>query len=185
MQVITSLLSLKRGVMPDTETAEVLKDLEAKIYTMSLVHQMLYQSGNLNRIDLGEYCRRLCALTLETFSESAGNIIVLYDIAPVEAGLDSAVPLGLVVNELLTNALKYAFRGKSQGVIQIGLRAPGTLTISDDGTGISAEVFHGESSSLGLATVRELVESQLGGTITLAVTPGGGTSWTITFADRV
>jgi two-component sensor histidine kinase len=181
MQVIASLLSLKQGVLPDTETTEVLKDLEAKIYTMSLVHQMLYQSKNLNRIDLGEYCRELCTLTMEAFYESARKVSIIYDISPVEVGLDAAIPLGLVVNELLTNALKYAFRGRECGVIRIGLRAPGTLIISDDGTGMPPEASRGSESSLGLTTVRELIEGQLGGTITLGDTPGGGCSWTITF----
>ena len=185
MQVVASLLSLRRASMPDSDTAEILRGLETKVFTMGLVHQMLYQSKNLDRIDLGEYIREICSLTGEAYDRGAARISVSYKMEKLEVGLDTAIPLGLVVNELFTNAVKYAFSEATEGNIDIILESRGHLEIGDNGKGISCreeELYLG--NSLGMPTVKELVEHQLDGTITCVSAPGEGTRWLIEFPTQ-
>jgi PAS domain S-box-containing protein len=184
MQVIASLLSLRRSSLPDSEAKGLLQDLESKIYTMSLVHQMLYRSKNLYRLELKEYIESLCHLTMETFTEKAKGVQVLYHLQPREAEIELAIPLGLVVNELMTNALKYAFPPGSgtsldPKTIAVTLDEVGSITIADNGIGIDASVSLEEPVSLGLATVKELVEGQLNGRMERL--KGKGTIWKISF----
>lgn len=182
MQVVASLLSLRRSTMDEGETAEILRNLETKVFTMGMVHQMLYQSKNLDRIDLGEYIREICTLTSNAYSGAAGTISLHYRMEQLEVGLDTAIPLGLVVNELFTNAVKYAFDQEKGGRIDVTLEKRGRLEIRDNGKGIACreeDLYLGHS--LGMPTVKELVEHQLDGTISCGTAPGEGTRWEIEF----
>lgn len=191
LQVIYSLLSLQSQYASDETTLEVLRDSQNRIRSMALIHEKLYQSANLADIDFGEYLRTLTAHLHRSYATSDRNIHLVVSTAPIRLPLDVALPCALIASELISNALKHAFVGRSEGVLRIAIqvdeRGMVTLEVADDGVGMPVAAVTAETSddagarsqaTLGMQLVRGLVR-QLDGAMTL--TNGCGTRFVISF----
>lgn len=183
MQIIASMLALRRYGIDDEKLSSTMTELEAKIHGMALVHTKLYQSGDLSRIDLREYLEELADLVVSSVDGSR-RVHVDIECEEIPTPIDTAVPLGLVVNELMTNAIKHAFPGKSEGRISILLRREPDdmllLEFSDDGIGLPPEVARKRNYNLGLETIDNIVRLQLRGRVDVETV--AGTRWIIRVA---
>jgi two-component sensor histidine kinase len=184
MQVVASMLALKRFGVESGETAALLQDLEARIYAIALVHQKLYHSHDLSRIDLADYLTELIEQIDASYGFRERGIALDTNLESASAIIDQAVPVGLALNELLSNAIKHAFVGRQRGAVFVTLRMSGdtiVMVVSDDGVGIGPEAGS-DPSHIGLQTLHALVEMQLDGTIECSV--NGGTRWTLRIPKR-
>lgn len=185
LQVISSLFSMQIRTLPEGEARQALRESAERVHAMSLVHEKLYQSGNLSSIDLANYIEDLCRRLANSSGAAARNIALDCAVDAVEVGLDTAVPLGLALNELVSNALKHAFVDRPSGRIQVLLkRLPDAslhLSVRDDGIGMPAESDPFSAGSLGLKLVRTLAR-QLDARFALLTT--GGTDASLFFELR-
>ncbi len=184
MQIIASLLRLQTLKAATPEVVEFMEDCQSRIRAMALVHETLYHSEGLSHIRLLEYLRSLTGTVVQTYLHSS-QIAVRVSVIPPDMILqpDKAIPFGLVVSELLTNALKYAFpQGRSGTVwinaLQIDDRQL-EVTVSDDGVGLPEDLDVHKTDTLGLELVMGLVEKQLEGAIEWRIE--NGTTFTIRF----
>ena len=170
LQVISSLLNLQSRAVSDPPVLELLRDSQNRVRSMALVHEKLYRSPDLARIDLAEYARSLASQLLRTYTDPAGRVSLRVEAADCWLDVDTAVPCGLIINELLSNALKHAFPGSRTGEILIALQpaAPRRvrLVVADDGGGFPPDVDFRATPSLGLQLVNSLV-AQIDGAIHL------------------
>jgi PAS domain S-box-containing protein len=193
MQVISSLLNLQSGLVKEEEYRRMFRESQARIRSMAMVHEQLYQTKNLTRIDFGKYSEQLTKELLQTFGASVRGIRMKIQISSVLLNINTAIPCGLIVNELVTNALKHAFPMKSASGVsksktenQIVLRMAKTkigwkLSVRDNGSGIPKNVDIQESQSIGMKIVYALVD-QLGGKIRME--NKAGTAFHIVFRDK-
>jgi PAS domain S-box-containing protein len=183
MQIISSLLKLQSGGVKDKKTRELFNESQNRIKSMALVYNKLYQSQDLAKIGLKEYIEELTHNLVQSYRGASGRITTRMEISNVLLGVDLAIPCGLVINELLTNSLKYAFPGDRSGEIRVSLQETDgnkvEITISDNGVGIPDNLDLAKTKTLGLHLVSSLVEQQLGGKIELNRT--AGTEFRITF----
>ncbi|MDD3090865.1 MAG: PAS domain S-box protein [Methanoregulaceae archaeon] len=184
MQVISGFLQLQSLYIHDQDSLEKLEECQMRVKTMALVHEKLYQSGNLGYINTREYIESLVTDLMNSYALQT-DISVSQDIDDVDINLDIAVPCGLILNELLTNALKYAFRGRDSGTISIamhlGMDHRFSLVVSDDGVGLPEGLDIENAETLGLQLVTVLVR-QIGGEMN--VEGDGGTTFLIDFPER-
>jgi PAS domain S-box-containing protein len=170
MQVIISLLNLQSKHVKDKHDLEIFKDSQNRIKSMALIHDKLYQSKDLASIDFAEYIENLASHLFNTYSVSSSAIKFVADIKDVPLDINTAIPCGLIINELISNSLKYAFPDGQEGEILIKLYASkedtSTLIVSDKGIGLPEDLDFRNTESLGLQVVVALVE-QLKGTIEL------------------
>jgi two-component sensor histidine kinase len=181
MQIMSSLLSLQAAQSTGPDTIEALNESQRRIRSMALIHEKLYRSGSLAEIDFGDYIKSLVDELLRMYNVPLGVITITTDIENVQLGVDTAIPCALIINELVSNSLKYAFPDGRTGSITVALqRANGAymLTIADDGVGIPADVDFRTTDSLGMQLVVTLV-NQLEGTIEL--NRENGTAFVISF----
>ncbi|MCP4599331.1 MAG: PAS domain S-box protein, partial [Proteobacteria bacterium] len=185
MGVIKAMLALQAARTKDEKVKSILKEMENRIRSMSLAHQKLYQSQDLSRIDLGEYIADLVPLLAESHGVLPDKIALTLDTESVPVLIDSAIPCGLVLNELLSNAFTHAFPGERSGEVQVRLRqqadGPIMLQISDDGIGVPEDFDFEKSDSLGLQMVFGIIKSQLQGDV--VVETERGIAWQIQFRD--
>ena len=169
MQMISSMLSMRGMLLENQQLADVLRDIQNQILSMALVHKKLYESGNLSRINLKEYLEDLTQNIKSSLCPPTQNITISIDAVDVHIPLDTAIPIGIIINELVTNAIKHAFQDKRKGCIDIKLDQNSNQKIvmkfSDNGVGMPEKFNINEDGGFGLRTVSKLVESQLGGTI--------------------
>jgi PAS domain S-box-containing protein len=167
MQVIRSILALHAYSTRNREVKKVFRDTENRICAMALVHQKLYQSQNLSSIDLKEYFEDLTGLLTESLRVSTNRIAILMSVQNCRVTIDTAIPCGLILNELLSNSLKHAFPGTRKGEIRIKLsKSPGgklELRFSDDGIGVPKTFDFRKQESIGLKIIFAIAEHQLGG----------------------
>jgi len=187
MQIISSILYLQEISLQDPQLISVFRASQQRIKSMGIIHEQLYLSDNLARIDFQRYIETLSRDLLDSYIVEASHIHVSFDIPTLSLSMETAVPCGLIVNELLTNAIKHAFSDGRQGEIKVEMKAIGNgdieLTVSDDGVGMSDEAEIENEDSLGLSLVRELV-NQIHGSLERRV--NGGTVFHILFpADDV
>ena len=160
LQVITSLLQLQSGYVHDPRDAAIFAECQARIHAMGLVHDRLYRSGNLATIDFSEHLRELAALIARGQADEAGRIRLSIESEPAEVNLDTAIPLGLIAAELITNAYKHAFRDRPGGCIAVRLGHDAarrlTLSVEDDGAGLPAGFAPEQARTLGLRLIRAL-----------------------------
>lgn len=182
MQVLSSLVSLQADTIEDPALRELFGDLRDRVRTMALVHEKLYQSDNLARVDFAEYVRSLLDYLWRAHGNTAEAVRLTLDMQPVEFSVRTSVPCGLILNELVTNALKHAFRDRTDGELAVALHADadGTirLGVSDNGGGFPAGMDWRHTRSLGLQLVQMLV-GQLGGTVSMR--QNNGTAFDIAF----
>ncbi|MBK7258545.1 MAG: PAS domain S-box protein [Ignavibacteriae bacterium] len=179
LQVISSLLSLQSGATTDTHAREQLRESQNRIRSMAFIHERLYQSENLAHVNFGEYVRSLVAFLFRSYN--VPNIHVIYSIDQCNLPVNTAIPCGLVINELVSNALKYAFKDRTGGEIEIGFSLlegkRGVLMVRDDGVGFPHDLDFRATQTLGMQLVNTLT-AQIDGS--LGLIRDRGTTFTIT-----
>ncbi|BDA72076.1 hypothetical protein CAL7716_062420 [Calothrix sp. PCC 7716] len=184
LQVISSLLRLQARYIKDEEALDILRDSQNRVRAMAMIHESLYQSTDLGKIKFSEYIRNLsnnlaCGYSLNK------DIKINLQIHQVELRIDTAIPCGLIINELVSNAIKHAFINAEFGVIYIEFLDLGnskySFSVSDNGIGVPDDIELRRNQSLGLQLVWSLVE-QLEGSIIF--NNKLGTSFTITFVEQ-
>jgi PAS domain S-box-containing protein len=182
LQVISSLLYLQSQYVQDQKSFEIMEESQLRIRSMVLVHEQLYQSRDLSRIDFGEYIRKLVTDLFRSYGVNWDVISLKIDVEDILLGIDMAIPCGLIVHELVSNSLKHAFPDEAGGEIGIELHTDDKqlmLRVFDNGAGLPEDLDFRNTDSMGLQLVRTLTR-QLEGTIKLV--RSGGTEFTITFA---
>ena len=166
LQVITSLLQLQSDGLAEPLLLALFREAQDRVRAMALVHESLYRSGNLDAVNFGSHVEELAQTLLRSYSTGVGIVRLEAQTEPVELDIDVAVPLSLIVNELVTNAFKYAFANGRGGVLRVIFREceDGALflSIGDDGPGLPPDSAPEKSPSLGLKVVRTLA-GQIGG----------------------
>lgn len=181
LQVISSLLNLQSEHIEDEHYVEMLEDSQNRIKSMAFIHEALFQSENLARIDFKEYITRLVYELIRSY-KAGDRIAVTLEVEDVSLDIDAAMPCGLIINELVSNALKHAFPDGRKGNINIVLHSRESaveLVVSDNGVGIPGDIDVRTTRSLGLDLVTTLAEEQLNGEIILE--RGEGTTFRIRF----
>jgi len=184
LQVITSLLNLQADRIPDEHVQDVLRENQARIKSMALVHEELYQSEDLAWVNFTDYLRRLTYGLLQSYAKSGKAIDLRFDMEDLRLGIDAAIPCGLIVNELLTNALHHAFTGRPGGRVTIRFFKEGdkyALGVIDDGIGLPGSIDVRTTDTLGLHLVSTLTEQLRG---SLSVTRNNGTSFILMFEEH-
>ena len=180
LQVISSLLNLQASRTHDPEITAVFKDSQNRIQSMSLIHEKLYRSKDLSRVNLGEYVRNLTTYLVRSYRTDTGLVNVEIETDEVYIGIETAVPCGLLLNELISNALKHAFPDGRNGKITILLQADEkqvTLVVSDNGVGLSDEIAS-NGGTLGFQLIKTLVKQI---DAVLKIEMDQGSEFTITF----
>ncbi|MDO9577196.1 MAG: histidine kinase dimerization/phosphoacceptor domain -containing protein, partial [Candidatus Cloacimonadales bacterium] len=185
MQVIVSMLKMQSRLSENEFVNTAFREIINKINAMSLVHQKLYQARDLSKINLKEYIEDLAHLLRQSYSLQAANVSLNFELEDTFVLIDSAVPLGMVLNELISNIYKHAFPNRGKGEISIRLyqEENGTINIhlADNGIGIPADLDLRKSSSMGLETMFSLIDYQLKGEATYLVE--NGLKWHLKFKD--
>jgi PAS domain S-box-containing protein len=183
MQIISSLLRLQYGYIKEKKYQEMYKDNQNRIISMSLIHEKLYKSQNFTNVDFNEYIKDLITGLFQSYGVNTGKIALNLDIKNVSLGVDAAIPCGLIVNELVTNSLKYAFPDNRMGEINVAIRPVDEnmieMVVRDNGIGIPADLDMGKIKSLGLHLVKILAENQLQGK--MQINRNEGTEFQIKF----
>jgi two-component system, sensor histidine kinase PdtaS len=182
LQVISSLLSLQARAVADETTRKKFHESRDRIQSMALLHESLYQSDSLAWIDFPEYIRQLADHLFRSYGVTAERIRLRTDLDRLFLNMDTAVPCGLIINEIISNSLKYAFPEGREGEIHVELRegedGNARLSVADNGIGLDPGFDWVNARSLGLRLVRTLAQ-QLDAK--LDVGPGPGTSFQLTF----
>jgi two-component sensor histidine kinase/CheY-like chemotaxis protein len=182
LQMISSLINFQMEHVKDAETRAILRVTQTRVHSIALIHEKLYQSPLLANVDMGEYMRGLVAMLMRTHDQYVSTDVHAVDVMlPVDLGL----PCGLILSELVTNALKHAFPAREAGApapaIFIELQRRGDvfiLSVADNGVGVAEAIDVHSTKSLGLRLIGMFVE-QLGGTVVFC--GDGGTRCTVTF----
>jgi len=170
MQIVSSLLMLQSYNIEDKKYKDMFIESQTRIYSMALIHEKLFQSESIAQINFKEYIEGIISNIFESYCIKS-NIKIDINVENIPINIDYAVPCGLIINELVTNSLKYAFPDERNGKIQISVKSNDNkmihLSISDDGIGIPKDMDIRKTKSLGLHLVTALAESQLHGKIIL------------------
>ncbi|OGC10416.1 hypothetical protein A2V82_09105 [candidate division KSB1 bacterium RBG_16_48_16] len=190
MQIISSLLNLQSSFIRDEHVLNIFKASQHRVKTMALVHEKLYQTKNFTQIDFKDYLESLSNYLMSSYSTVAEKVQLQMDIQNISLDINTAIPCGMIVNELISNALEHAFHNGSCGQIKVSFsrsndpdgtkqeQARCVLTIEDDGCGLSQDFDINKISSLGLQLVTTLTE-QLSGK--MEIVSEKGTQFKITF----
>ncbi|MFZ5427030.1 MAG: sensor histidine kinase [Thermodesulfobacteriota bacterium] len=181
LQIVSSLLHLQEIRAGDAASRDSLAESRGRIASMALIHEELYRSGNFREINLQHYLGTILPPLAEGCRHRC-RVHLTIDAAGASLALEQAVPFGLLVNELATNAVKHAFAGRDAGTLAVTVRqADGmtTLTVSDDGVGMPVDRDPGKPPTLGMELI-EALSGQLGGSMAYGTGPGG-TSFTLSF----
>ncbi len=166
LQTISSLLNLQSAYIKDADVKKAVQAGQHRVKSMALIHQKLYQRENLAAIEMKDYLSTLGESLMDTFGEKAENVQLILNMDEIELDVDTAVPVGLIVNELLTNSLKYAFPDGKAGTISMDLHKTAEqkweLSVMDDGVGKSDDQDTKESTSFGSRLIH-LLSLQLNG----------------------
>jgi PAS domain S-box-containing protein len=179
LQVIASLIGMQARLLEEGGAKSALEECRSRVEAIALIHEKLYQSKDYARVPFSEYARSVAASVFEAGGSSRSGVSLQFAIQDVALAVDKAIPCGLILNELVTNALKHAFRGRP-GTVRVELtRVEGgvRLAVSDDGVGLPAGLDVRSSESLGLQLVRMLAK-QVGGDLRVEV--AGGTCFRLT-----
>lgn len=183
LQVIFSLISLQADSLADSRLQEGLRDVRDRVHTLSLVHEMLYQTEDLTRLDFPEYATRLLQYLWRAHGAAAEKVRLNLSFAPLMLPVETAAHCGLILNELVSNAIKHAFHSGTGCEFFVALEHdPATgavcLKVSDNGVGLPADLAWRQSETLGLRLVQMLV-AQMHGTV--QNDPGPGTKFQVNF----
>jgi PAS domain S-box len=181
MQIISSLLNLQTSYVHMDETRNVLKDSQNRVKTMAMIHEKLYMSRDLSHINFKDYTEKLVSDIFYTYGVKKDTIRSILNVEDIEMNMETAIPLGLIINELVTNSLKFAFPEMDEGAVTVEMKTSNgdhTLIVADDGIGMPENFNFKKTESLGLQLVNNLVH-QIDGEITLE--RSYGTKFKITF----
>jgi PAS domain S-box-containing protein len=177
MQVISSLLRLQSRHLQDANASSVFLECENRIRSMALVHEQLYSSTSLTEIDFGKYLRDLSHLIAQSQRGGYTRVEITSDCDSLRIGVETAIPLGLIANELMTNVFKHAFDKRKEGILMLSLKSTGAhtllLSVADNGVGLPANLDFRETKSVGLSVVRNLAR-QLRAILSFSEVAGGG-----------
>ncbi|MBF0506816.1 MAG: diguanylate cyclase [Nitrospirae bacterium] len=174
MAVVSSLLSLQAEKVEDATVRSILESSQQRVKAMALVHEQLYQREDLSSINFKDYITSIVSEIIDLYRIDTGAITTEINIEDIELDLESAMPCGLIINELLTNAFKYAFPDNRSGVLSVNFTKSGdtcTLTVKDNGVGLWEGFDYQEAGTLGLQLVNVLT-GQLDGTIRIKADKG-------------
>ncbi|WP_394295999.1 MASE3 domain-containing protein [Methanosarcina acetivorans] len=203
LQVISSLLSLQAEKFEDREVIEAFRESQNRVASIAMIHEELHGGENLDSLDFADYLQKLTADLFDSYRVGKEGVSLKLDLENVYLGMDTAIPLGIIVNELVSNSLKHAFSDKNEGEISINLHSNDashslvelscsepeflenddfhyTLTVADNGRGIPEKMDFRNTDSLGLQLITILVE-QIGGCIEL--NRDYGTEFVINFGN--
>jgi PAS domain S-box-containing protein len=184
LQVIASLLSLQAEHIADSKILAMLEEMNNRVRSIAAIHEMLYGSADLSRIDFGGYLNTIARDLTSFFSDRASKVQVKVDSDAIFLDITKAAPCGLIVNELLTNSFKHAFPDNREGMITVSFRRPEeecVLEISDNGVGMPEKLEPQSATSMGLQLLGLLVEQLKG---KLEIDRSSGTRFTITFVPK-
>lgn len=185
LQIISSMIHLQSGQIQDKQALEMFREIQNRVKSMALIHERLYQAKDLTKIDFVEYLRDLLDNLFRTYGAGSKDIALKLHVDEAPLGLDMVIPLGLIINELVCNSLKYAFPAGKSGEICVDLHLDPdhqfTLIVQDNGVGLPQDFDFQNTGSLGLQLVTTLTR-QLEGTIELDGSVG--TACTIQFRGQ-
>ena len=168
MQLISNLLRLQSSRFKDNKTLQVFKAFQGRVNSMALIHECLYQSQDLEKVDISDYLTRMTGQLLIEFQEMEEMIRINLDAEKIYLDLEKAIPCGLIVYELLSNALRYAFPGGRKGEIFIKMDEQRSgkyvLTVKDTGVGFPKDLNYRKTETLGMQLVNDWV-NELNGSI--------------------
>ena len=183
LQVISSLLYLQSKNIKDEDIIEMFKESQDRVKSMAIAHEKLFLSNDMGRIDFGSYIKDLTTYLFQSYRLYSNSVKLILDVDNVPVSMDTAIPCGLIINELVTNCLKHAFREGYEGKIYIDFHSENKkfkLIVSDNGEGLPDKIDIRKTETLGLKLITTLVE-QIKGKIELDRI--GGTRFMITFED--
>jgi two-component sensor histidine kinase len=185
LQIVSSLLHLQAQTIKDPQILKAIQESQNRIESISLIHKNLYTNPNIGKLDISEYINNLVTGVLISYQITPGQISLQTDIDSVILNVDQAIACGLIINELISNALKHAFPGSKSGEISISLHKNKNndiqMMIGDNGIGLADNMDWGTTTSLGLSLVYDLVVEQLEGSI--SIERNQGTIFNIQFSQ--
>lgn len=182
MQIVSSLFRLQLRQIDNPKVLEILQDSQSRINAMALVHEALYLPQNLSGVNFRDYIRKLAMNLFDSFSADPERLELITDVEKISMDIDTAIPCGLIINELVTNAMKHAFPNGLDGKIWLSLKLDNgeyRLTVRDNGSGIPESIDIYNTNSLGMQLVVNLTINQLQGKIEMH--QKNGTEFVITF----
>ena len=184
LQVMSSLISLQADTVDDENVQQMFQEMHTRLQTMALIHEELYQAKNLSRVNLAEYIGKLAAGLSQSFLLNP-KVALIVDVEEVFLGIDTAIPCGLIVNELVTNAFKYAFPDSQPGEVLIRLRSNAAgmyaLTVKDNGVGLPSGLDIHQTDTLGMQLIT-ILAAQLGSKLEIEL--NGGTCFQMQFIEK-
>ena len=187
LQIVSSLLYLQEDYMKDAKGVEILRESQNRVKSMALIHEQLYGTADLAKIDFGRYIQGLTANLFDAYGIDPVRIGLNVQADDIALGVDMAVPCGLIINELVSNALKHAFLPDGGGTIDIVIRTLNAgrieIVVADDGIGLVEPPADAEKKSLGLRLIDTLT-TQLGGTLVIKTENGTRFSITLTAPEQ-
>jgi len=183
-QTIISLILLQTELVEDKKVLTIFTDLQSRLRAMSLIHELMYSTEDFGTVGINNYIEKLAGFLIKTYS-SSDRIKLNLDLEPHNLNLDSIIPCGLIINELITNSLKHAFADNQIGEINISFKKNGDeylLTLSDNGRGIKYKIDFEKLNSLGLRIVN-LLAKQLKGSLEV-IYPEKGLKFVIKFKEE-
>ncbi|MFM1874357.1 MAG: hypothetical protein RL266_94 [Bacteroidota bacterium] len=185
MQVISSILNLQSSYITDENALGILRESQDRIKSMSFVHESLYQSKTLSEVNFAEYIQNITRNLYHSYGRPEGGIDLQFDLENIYLNLDTSIPCGLIINEIVSNSLKYAFQGREKGKIclEFSKLSDGRmkLIVSDDGIGLPKDFDIENAESLGLQLVTTLI-TQVSGELEIDVSRG--TKFNIVFKEQ-
>lgn len=185
LQTVSSLLRMQSRNLEDPATLNVMRSSQNRVVAMAMVHEMLYQREDLSKIEYRTYVQELGDYLVKSIKGPESQIKLRIDIPQIELGIDTAIPLGLLINEAITNALKYGFKDQEEGEISIVLEKEDQteyiLRIGDNGAGFPESLTHKTTKSLGLKLIHNL-SRQLQGSVMRDLSKKG-TNYVIRFQE--
>jgi Amt family ammonium transporter len=186
LQIISSLLSLQSRTSKDEQAIEMAKESQNRIKVMALIHEKLYRSKDFANVEFNDYIKNLVNDLFASYKVSTSRISLKMDIENISLGIDTAIPTGLIINELVTNCLKYAFAKDTDGEVRISLRSlddgHNELIVSDNGVGLPESLDIKKAESLGLRMITNLTERSLHGKVMIKI--DNGTEFQIIFKEK-
>ena len=184
LMVISSLLNLQSRYIKDEEARGIFKESQERAHSMALIHERLYRSTDLKHIDFGDYIRTLAMDLFRTYVADPARVQLELEVEDVMIDINTAIPLGLIINELVSNSMKHAFPNTKSGEIRVEFKEDRNncvLEVSDTGVGFPSDIELGKTDSLGLQLVTSLTQ-QINGELELERSPG--TTFRITFKEK-
>ncbi len=184
LQMIASLLGLQSEFVKDTQALTVMHEMHTRVHSIAAIHEILYEAGDLARIDFGSYLHRMTEDLVKFYSNRANSVRLQIESGQISLDVTQAVPCGLITNELVTNCLKHAFPDQRTGIIEISFNCRNRrclLTVADNGIGLPPDVDPRDARSMGMQLIKLLVEQLRG---ELRIDRENGTRFTLSFPQK-